>query len=163
MHSWSTSRVIVSSNLLPPPPPFLNRGTLISHPISTVGDGAFADLLRDFPLITTSSFSSDIVKHGIQHFVLTHRFPPSVRARCLPSDKLKLAKQEFAKLEALEIIRRSSSLWSSPLHMVPKGSGWRCCGAYRQLNSVTTPDKYPVPLNQDFAENLAGAELFLKN
>ena len=57
----------------------LNHCTLVGQSISTVLiDGAFADLLRDFPLITTSNLFSDIVKHGVQHFILTHGPPLSV-------------------------------------------------------------------------------------
>ena len=69
----------------------LNHGTLVGHLISAVVDDKFADLLRDFPLVTTKIFSSNIVKHGIQHFVLTHRPLLSARARSLPQEKLKLA------------------------------------------------------------------------
>ena len=61
------------------------------------------------------------------------------------------------------IIRRSDSLWSSPLNMMPKNSGgWRPYGAYRRLNDVTMADRYPVPHIQDFASQLAGASIFSK-
>ena len=46
--------------------------------------------------------------------------------------------------------------------MVPKGSGWRLCGDYHRLNSVITPDKYPVPHILDFAINLARMKIFSK-
>jgi hypothetical protein len=50
------------------------------------------------------------------------------------------------------IIRRSSSQWSSPLHMVQKKDvSWRPCGDYRQLNLQTVEDKYPLPNMADLA------------
>jgi len=62
------------------------------------------------------------------------------------------AKADFAKLEREGIIRRSSSTWSAPLHMVMKPDGtWRPCGDYRRLNLVTTPDSYPLPNIQDLS------------
>ena len=66
-------------------------------------------------------------------------------------------------MEAMGIVRRSSSPWSSPLHVVPKPSvGWRPCGDYRRLNTVTVDDRYPVPRLQDFTATLAGKTNFSK-
>ena len=61
------------------------------------------------------------------------------------------------------IIRRSSSPWASPLHLVPKPSGgWRPCGDYRRLNAATLQDRYSLPHIQDFAARLDGAKIFSK-
>ncbi|GFU27667.1 hypothetical protein TNCV_3349711 [Trichonephila clavipes] len=57
----------------------------------------------------------------------------------------------------------SKSPWSSPLHVVPKSdSTVRPVGDYRQLNSVTEFDSYPMPYLNDFAHALHGKKIFSK-
>ena len=83
------------------------------------------------------------------------------RFRCRDSDKLRAAKEIFAAWERNGIIRRSSSQWSSPLHLVKKKDGsWRPCGDFRCLNLVTKADKYPVPNLADFSSHLEGCTVF---
>ena len=85
------------------------------------------------------------------------------QARCLSPEKLTIAREEFATLMRLGIVRRSNSPYASPLHVAPNpGGGWRPCGDYRRLNNITEFDHYPVPRIHDFTTNLAGKTVFSK-
>lgn len=120
-------------------------------------------LLAEFPALTVPTFSAAVAKHGVEHYITTEGPPVFARARRLDSAKLAIAKEEFANMERLGIVRRSNSPWASPLHMVPKADGgWRPCGDFRRLNNITTHDRYPVPHIQDFSVHLAGAKVFSK-
>lgn len=128
------------------------------------GTDCYAKLLCLFPNITTPSFDTISTKHGVEHYIPTGDSPPiHSRARHLDPKKLQIAKSEFRTMEDLGIIRRSSSQWASPLHMVKKSNGgWRPCGDYRRLNNATIADKYPLPHIVDFTSNLAGKRIYSK-
>jgi hypothetical protein len=103
------------------------------------------------------------VKHKTVHHIQTAGPPATGWFRHLDPAKLAAAKAEFSKLEKDGIIRRSSSNWSAPLHMVMKPAGtWRPCGDYRRLNLATTPDSYPLPNIQDLSSRLHGCSIFSK-
>jgi hypothetical protein len=81
--------------------------------------------------------------HGVRHVIQTVGQPATAKFRRLDPARLAAAKQEFQSMLDEGVIRRSSSQWSSPLHMVQKPDGsWRPCGDYRQLNLQTVEDKF---------------------
>ena len=131
--------------------------------ICSVAPADYHDVLSRFPSLFDQNFKSPINKHGIQHYIETSGPPVYSGPRRLDAAKLEAAKKEFAELERLGIIRRSSSPWSSPLHVVPKVNGkLRPCGDYLRLNDITIDDKYPLPHLQDFNRHLEGATIFSK-
>jgi RNase H-like domain found in reverse transcriptase/Reverse transcriptase (RNA-dependent DNA polymerase)/Integrase zinc binding domain/Chromo (CHRromatin Organisation MOdifier) domain len=58
-------------------------------------------------------------------------------------------------------IRQSSSSCASPVIFVPKKNGkLRLCVDYRQLNSITIKDCYPLPLINELQDRIQGANWF---
>ena len=70
-------------------------------------------------------------------------------------------KNQLEELEHKGFIRPSSSNWGSPVVFVKKSDGsLRMCIDYRELNSVTIKNKYPLPRINDLFDQLNGAKVF---
>ena len=120
-------------------------------------------ILDEFPEVVGATLSDIKPQHGVTHHIVTSGPPVHARYRRLDAVKYAAAKAEFTRMEKAGIIRRSSSPWSSPLHMVQKQDGsWRPCGDYRLLNAKTVPDRYPVPNVHDLSARLHGCKFFTK-
>nr|CAH8820946.1 unnamed protein product [Trichobilharzia regenti] len=89
-------------------------------------------LLKKFPELTQSNYSTASLRHSITHHIVTKGPPVAAKPHPLDPAKMQIAKAEFNRLLDLGIIRPSNSPWSSPLHMVPKKNSTeiRPCGDY---------------------------------
>lgn len=122
-------------------------------------------LLNKYPSITRvseSGYSTLRAAHGVQHYIETDQARPiRCKARPLYGEKYTAAQAEFKQLEEAGIIRRASSPWASPLHVVKKEDGsLRPCGDYRLLNNQTKPDTYAVPNLREMNFALEGKRVF---
>ena len=61
------------------------------------------------------------------------------------------------------IIEPSSSNWSSPCHLVPKGDNtFRFVTDFRKVNAITKPDSYPLPRIEDVIDRIGQAKIITK-
>jgi hypothetical protein len=154
----SSSLNSVGESFLSSDDPGFLRVALLSTP------ECIRELLSDFPdVLSSDGFTASPPSHEVRHHLLTQPGPPVfAKARRLDPDKLEIAKKEFESMEKAGIVRRSTSPWSSPLHMVKKKDGsWRPCGDYCRPN-VTVPDRYPLPSIADFSSQISGSKVFSK-
>ncbi|GFT30533.1 retrovirus-related Pol polyprotein from transposon 297 [Trichonephila clavipes] len=122
-----------------------------------------ADVSSPIIDLSNPSLISKSASHGTVHHIITTGPPVTARPRRLHPKLYDAVKVEFEFLLAQGIIRPSKSPWSSPLHVVPKSDSTVIpVGDYRQLNSVTEFDSYPMPYLNDFAHALHGKKIFSK-
>ena len=99
--------------------------------------------------------------------VLTHQIdtgsarPIRQPLRKFPPAHVEAISNEVDKLLELGVIEPAVSPWASNVVLVKKKDGsYRCCIDYRQLNSVTVKDAYPVPRTDACLDAMAGAGWF---
>lgn len=69
---------------------------------------------------------------------------------------IKYVAKQLQDMQEAGVIFPSCSPWASPVVLVRKKdrSHWFCVN-YNQLNSVTKPDRYPLPMIDDLLDQLA--------
>ena len=114
----------------------------------------FPDDLPGLPPEREIDFSIDLV--------------PGTTPISLPPYRMALAELKELKAQLQELvdggfIKPIISPWGAPVLFVKKKDGtWRLCVDYRQLNKVTSHNKYSLPRIDDLFDQLQGAKVFFK-
>ena len=94
---------------------------------------------------------------------VTGTFPISIPPYRMAPAELRELKAQLQELLGRGFIRPSASPWGAPVLFVKKRDGsFRMCIDCRQLNKVTTKNKYPLPHIDDLFDQLQGACTFSK-
>jgi hypothetical protein len=89
--------------------------------------------------------------------------PPNICPYCHPFSQKNEVEKIVQELLNADVIRPSTSPYSSPVVMVLKKEGsWRMCHDFYTLNKLTTKDKFPIPVIDDLLDELSGTEFFTK-
>ncbi len=101
---------------------------------------------------------TNLISHDIH---LTDEVPVQQRYRRLPPSEYDVVKTHINQLLEGQIIWESCSPYASPIVLVKKkDGGLRMCVDYRQLNSKTRKDVFPLPRIEETLDALTGARWF---
>jgi hypothetical protein len=131
--------------------------------ITAVHEPRISSLLQKYPNISRPPQYTEKPTHDIQHYIETEGRPVYQKLRRLDPNTKEIVRAKFQEDTDRGLCRPSSSQWASPLVIVKKkGKISRIAGNYRRLNSLTIPDRYPLPIMLDFADRLHGVKVFSK-
>lgn len=155
-HAESISRI--SAAELPP----IKLEDINVGPVTDEERNELLELLNEY----RDCFSKDTASIGCAKSVemsirLTNEAPFTYRPYRMAQSEQEVLREIVADLLSSDIIRESTSDYSSPVLLVRKKNGeWRMCIDYRKLNSVTIKENYPLTRIDDQVDRLTGAKVF---
>jgi hypothetical protein len=121
-------------------------------------------LLQEFADIFTRTTS--LPPHGDHNHEIPLKpdnKPHSIRPYKVPYKQNDEVEKLIQAMLKDELIRPSHNLYSSPAILVRKNDGsWRLCIDYKELNSQTIKNRFPIPVIENLLNEFHGAKLFTK-
>ncbi|KAG1936368.1 gag-pol fusion protein [Pimephales promelas] len=99
---------------------------------------------------------TNLVRHDV---ILKEATPARQKSYRIPERLVTVLKDELDIMLSMGVIEPSLSEWCSPIVLVPKKDGTlRFCIDFRQLNSLSKVDPYPMPRIDELVERLGRAK-----
>lgn len=112
-------------------------------------------------IIATSGNAVSCVNNTTMHIRLKDEFVVNRNPYRLSINERQIVHDIVKDLLANNIIQESESPFASPIILVKKKEGsYRLCCDYRELNSHTIRDRYPLPLVEDQLDRLGKGKIF---
>jgi len=134
----------------------------ISEHLSKYQKEQLDDLLRRYNHLFLKPETRTQKAFGVKHEIITtEKIPTRQRPYRVAAKEREILEEQVEKMLKEDVIRPSSSPWSSPVILVKKKNGtWRFCVDYRRLNKITVKDVYPLPRIDDIMDSLQGSQFF---
>ena len=159
--SWEQCQAYVSAHEVPPSPPpavFAHEFPGLTPQQAAQAQSLLAKYSSIFAQGEEDLGCTTIVSHEIP---LLDETPVRQPYRRIPPSQYETVKAHIQQLLSSRVIRESTSPYSSPIVLVTKKDGsLRLCVDYRQLNSKTRRDAYPLPRIEESLDALSGAQWF---
>jgi transposase InsO family protein len=158
--------VRVEEVLMEPADPGIARDILsrmdIGGDLSSDQKGSLESLIAKHSSVFSMSDNDIGLCEGVTHVIRTTDYNPvRVPHRRIPPSQWPEVRDYLQKALDSGIIRHSCSPYAPPVVLVRKRNGdLRMCIDYRQLNSKTHKDAYPLPRIEEALESLKGATYF---
>ena len=158
----STRPTLTGCGVVPP-----HLYSLYKQALPNCGNAVQVERLSKLLNTYSDVFSKDETDIGCTDLVL-HEIPINTGSKPIKIPPRRLGAEKDAEVErqVQDLVRRgliepSESSWSAPTVLVKKRDGsWRLCIDYRQLNSITKKDAYPLPRIDDSIDALSGSTYF---
>ena len=96
---------------------------------------------------------TDVIRHAIH--LIPDATPAYVPAYRVPVSRRSKVDDAVRDMLEKDVIEPAASPFNAPLLLVPKANGeWRVVVDFRKLNSLTVPDRHPMPVLTDLLQSL---------
>jgi hypothetical protein len=149
---WATVLIELANKSSPLLDSYIHNGIPAQIKYLILAYGSIFDEPKDLP-------PSRQYDHSIS--LLPNTAPVNCRPYSYSPEQKNEIERQLKKMLATGIVIPSISLFASPVLLVKKkDNSWRFCVDYRKLNIISVKNKFPLPVIDEFLDEIANAKFF---